>query len=214
MKELQRKALNGNSNEPHDFGGLDIDGNMLLFRLRPIFNLSRQQKSRSILPFFSSQLIDIPMCLARPIKSLNLLGGSRSLSQFATDHLNVGDPVVYIGSLNAGTRPIRGSLGRSERHLHHHHMSCPCSSFSQNRRNRELVRRNGRPSETPTGNRGIVGCLFRSRFLLWPKRADFRRFGLKAEFPRFSRIDAGASANGETVAGGRCAGVLLLVRVT
>ena len=112
LKELQRKALNGNPNEPHDFGGLDIDGNMLLLRLRPIFNLSRQQKSRSILPFFSSQLIDIPMCLARPIKSLNLLGGSRSLSQFATDHLNVGDPVVYIGPLNVGTRPIRGSLGK------------------------------------------------------------------------------------------------------
>lgn len=112
LKELQRMALEGNVNDPHDFGGLDIDGNMLLLRLRPIFNLSRQQKSRSILPFFSSQLIDIPLCLARPIKSLNLLGGSRSLSQFATDHLNVGDPVVYIGPLMMGTRPIRGSLGR------------------------------------------------------------------------------------------------------
>ena len=111
LEKMRSLAMKGYERDPHDIGSLDIEDSMLLVRIQPIYHISRKQENQSIVPFFSHQLIDYPLCLTRKVKEFNLLKGTKSLSAYAPDSVNVGDSVVYIGNVEVDGRALKGYAG-------------------------------------------------------------------------------------------------------
>lgn len=111
LMTIHKRAMDGYYGMYHDIGSLDIEKDVVIARIRPIYHICRNQDSQDLYPFFSHQYIDYPLSLTHIENSPNVLGGTQSLSSYAPDTIKEGDPVVYIGSELYGDILLRGSVG-------------------------------------------------------------------------------------------------------